>query len=750
MLNRDLKKILKRKLAGSLVATTLFSAVLSTGLSAFLTEAYGAEADQSLLPDIVVTDETMYVNLDFYGDISKVNVVKGISSTAEMEYTDYGEYTDVLNMSDDAVIEKTEEGVKIPLKGDGKKFYYEGKLETEKVILPWSFEISYKLNGLPVKAEDLAGADGLVETDIKVTPNDNASEYMRNNMLLSCLIPIDDDKIYSVDAPGSQTQTVGDMTGVMFTALPGEEKEFNVRLGCNDYESIGVIFLIIPATMDSFDNIKDIKELKDTWRDSGDAMYDSMDSLLAVAESMKTEMAGLKESLIYMENARKKISADKNAVLDSGDETVKALTGLSGAVGELVPYVSTGKDALEKLDENFDSVVITLASMQKPLNNMFWGLDRIQDGSDDLAADLNRIKPYINEFMEEDQRLQAELADLMESIKEAAGAIDSLSDADVSSLIDEYDLSELVTEFCEAHDLDEDLFYEWLNDKQEALKEAKKKDIKRFEELEEKIKNAALNSEASEADMGLANLTELIKNLEETRNILEGIASQRENLTKIASASQAVSSSANQVLKGVGKTAGGAKMVSRELIDLTNDVRNLDAIIGMYYNDMQNSLTAMEKLLGETSGTVNSVASTLMLIQKTLRDSSDDVDESLKTGIDNSIALIDKSISMTDSISGVRDSGALMKESLDSELDKFEEENTFLNIDPSAKPISFTSEKNKSPESIQIILRSDEISKDDDKDEVFDAEKPEEKKSIFERIAQVFVNIWRAIRGIFK
>ena len=75
MLNRDLKKILKRKLAGSLVATTLFSAVLSTGLSAFLTEAYGAEADQSLLPDIVVTDETMYVNLDFYGDISKVNVV---------------------------------------------------------------------------------------------------------------------------------------------------------------------------------------------------------------------------------------------------------------------------------------------------------------------------------------------------------------------------------------------------------------------------------------------------------------------------------------------------------------------------------------------------------------------------------------------------------------------------------------------------------------------------------------------------
>ena len=110
----------------------------------------------------------------------------------------------------------------------------------------FDFEISYKLNGMPVRAEDLAGASGLVETDVKVIPRDDCSEYMKNNMILSCFIPVDDEKVYSVDAPGSQTQTVGDMTGVMFTALPGEEKEFAVRLGCNDYESIGVIFLMIP------------------------------------------------------------------------------------------------------------------------------------------------------------------------------------------------------------------------------------------------------------------------------------------------------------------------------------------------------------------------------------------------------------------------------------------------------------------------------------------------------------------------
>ena len=64
--------------------------------------------------------------------------------------------------------------------------------------------------------------------------------------------------------------------------------------------------------------------------------------------------------------------------------------------------------------------------------------------------------------------------------------------------------------------------------------------------------------------------------------------------------------------------------------------------------------------------------------------------------------------------------------------------------------MSFTSEKNRTPESIQIIIRSDEISIDDDEPELKDAEKPEEKTGIFARIADVFIRIWNAFRSVFE
>lgn len=758
MWDSALIKIIKRKLSGIIVAEMIVTEIFSGAFSGLGFTAYAAQGDISETEDTLdtaVSDETMYVNLDPYGKVIKTSVVKAVSSSADMEYMDYGSYTEALNMSNDEELRLTEEGVSFRLKGDGKKFYYEGRLEPESVGLPWSFEISYKLNGMPVRAEDLAGASGLVETDVKVIPRDDCSEYMKNNMILSCFIPVDDEKVYSVDAPGSQTQTVGDMTGVMFTALPGEEKEFAVRLGCNDYESIGVIFLMIPATMDSFDNIKDIKELKDTWKESGDAMYESMDDMLAVTESMREEMTGLKDSLNYMDSARQKASANREAVLDAGDVTVEALTALSGATGKMVPYVSTGKDALEKLDDNFDSTVITLASMQKPLNNMFWGLGSIQDGSDDICADIERLRPYMEEFKAEDAKLQKEISALTGAIEEAMKSLGAGKTVNTADLISEYGLEDTVSEFCEEHDIDEELFYDYLYDKEEGTEDASpstsRRRNKKYEELEKLLYDEILYSGgAGERDAALISLVELIKNMDETKAVIGSAARQKENLIKIASASQAVVSSADTLLKGVSRTAGGARMVSRELIDLTNDVRNLDAIMGMYYSDLQNSLSDVEGLLGETERTLDSVASSLMLIQRTLRDISDDVDAGLKGSIDSSLSLIEKSMSLFDSVSGIRESGSMMKDTLDRETEKFEEENNFLNIDPSAELQSFTSEKNRTPESIQIIVRSDEISRDEDENEISDAEYEEEEPGILARIGRIFTSIWEAIKGFFK
>ena len=59
--------------------------------SAFPAFAAGAKAG---------VDETVYVNLDLYGTAEEVNVVKALSLNGTSEYTDYGAYQKVFNMSD--------------------------------------------------------------------------------------------------------------------------------------------------------------------------------------------------------------------------------------------------------------------------------------------------------------------------------------------------------------------------------------------------------------------------------------------------------------------------------------------------------------------------------------------------------------------------------------------------------------------------------------------------------------------------
>ena len=132
-----------------IMAAGMVFVMLCTGTDSL--PAYGAEAS-------VDVDETMYVNLDYYGRVDKINVVKGVGLNGRTEFTDYGTYENVINMSNS--IE--------PVLGDGtvtwqlpqaqrERFYYKCAVDKDRMVLPWDFDVSYKLNGVPTDADKLAG-----------------------------------------------------------------------------------------------------------------------------------------------------------------------------------------------------------------------------------------------------------------------------------------------------------------------------------------------------------------------------------------------------------------------------------------------------------------------------------------------------------------------------------------------------------------------------------------------------------------
>ena len=87
------------------------------------------------------------------GTVSGVYVVNEYDLEKDTRITDYGDYTEVTNLTTEDKIEETADGYTV--EGKKGKFYYQGNLETKK--LPWKIQISYYLNGEKINPKELAG-----------------------------------------------------------------------------------------------------------------------------------------------------------------------------------------------------------------------------------------------------------------------------------------------------------------------------------------------------------------------------------------------------------------------------------------------------------------------------------------------------------------------------------------------------------------------------------------------------------------
>ena len=98
----------------------------------------------------------------------------------------------------------------------------------------------------------------------------------------------------------------------------------------------------------------------------------------------------------------------------------------------------------------------------------------------------------------------------------------------------------------------------------------------------------------------------------------------------------------------------------------------------------------------------------------------------------------------------LRNANDTIKNAVDKELDTYEKDNNLLNLDAEQEMISFTSSKNPTPDSIQVILRTDEISIDDMDDGITDFEGTPQKEGFFARIGSIFKKIADKVKSIFE
>ena len=385
----------------------------------------------------VETDESVYINMDYYGAPTNTRIVKGVSLNGHTEFTDFGSYADVYNMStyDEPVIK--DNSVYWKLSDTSKQRFYYECIPTDKVNIqmPWNFDVSYKLNGVSVKAEDCAGANGLVEITIHAVPNSYASDYYKNNMMLVCGTGIDMSKALSIDAPGAQVQSVGTYKLVVFMGMPGEESTFTVRIGSDNFENMGMFMFMTPATLSSLDIISDLKDVKDRLSNSSDSLYSGMSSMLDTMQSMQNGMGTMSSGISGINAVRQQLIKDRGTIDPKTDAALTALEKLTGESDSLIPELNNTKDTLVKLNSTTNSILNTLEESGKDiteyqtlLQNIRTSLNNLEDLMDDLDDKTGSEWLYISELQNDLSNMKKDLKNIQDDMKELSSRIKDLND----------------------------------------------------------------------------------------------------------------------------------------------------------------------------------------------------------------------------------------------------------------------------------------------------------------------------------
>lgn len=406
MRKHSVQKIMKKTAAYTVLLSCLTTNILVAPMTAY---AGQATAD---------VDETLYLNLDYYGNISDANVVKGINFNGTSSYTDFGDYLKITNMSDEQKPEIKNGSVTFEKNKNGK-FFFQGELKPDKIKAPWTFDITYKLNGVVTDADQIAGASGLVEMDIDCMPNKSVSKYMQDNMMLFVAIPVDIQKCYSVDAPESQTMTLGQYTGIVFTALPGQEGHFQVRLGTDKFESVGAIFAMTPGTVGALNKIKDIKDIKDDFRDDTNAMLDDFDNVLDDVTDVSAQLKITNQILEQLQSGKNKIHGNAQVIFDGNDVAIQDLRDLNGTLTPLNDDLKTAQWMVYDVNQNLNTLDSDLMDSSAKLKSLSTKLKRlgssmsgtsidnlqIQDMEEDIkktTSSLNSLNGHLNDLTNKD------------------------------------------------------------------------------------------------------------------------------------------------------------------------------------------------------------------------------------------------------------------------------------------------------------------------------------------------------------
>lgn len=769
-----------------------------------------------------VLDEAYYGTLDYFGDLTEGSVVKSYRTNGNTVISDTGAYDEVVNLTDRT--EAQVEGDKVTFdlgENAPENFYFEGKTAAPFQEMPFTIQLSYRMNGVDTEPEDMAGQTGVGEVILDIYPNKNASEYARNNFALEAMTVFKDGDILSLEAPGAQVQKVGDMDAVLYMVLPGEEQHFTLRVGSEDFAFNGFTFLIQPVTLTQMDQIADLREAKEEVEDSYDAITDSINTILNSLDGMDSKLRNTADGLDQLNKGRGTLSAGKHWVYDEADQALASMTNLSQSLTPVVGHLKTAKDALAETNEKLTTLSDTVDGLRPDVKDLKSSLSAVRKDLDDLNTVIQNGKDDTKKLSKILGYLEDDLDDLRDDLDTVGDRTGDLSDAMEKLSKEEIKVEEVtvqghtpaeireyhkkavaIQQLCEGiaaqsggqlqAPTDEASYVAFVLQNKDTIAQAAAKAETGYDPTTGE--NAAAFQAAYKEYSALLTedhvkmLAYLCYNWE--KDDIDGQLSEAEQFNKLLGQASGSIHKLNEVIKNVStptaKLLNALKTLTQNandglLVDaqdtlsvmksLLNNINDYDS--DTLHKDLDTILQTTDSLLGRTDtileqskalsdtvtkyepnaqealdDAVTQVNASVKLLddlnaftrtfENLIKAADPDIDKGMDkslTGLSSSLRQMASGLGATDSM---RTANNTIQDLVEDKWDEYTgEKNNLLNMDSNAEMVSLTSEENQTPNSIQLVLRTQEIKVDEDA-KATDEAANQPKLGFWGRVARMF------------
>lgn len=300
-----------------------------------------------------------------------IEKIYAVNIFEDKDIVDYGVYETVKNMNTMDKINYS--NGKITIQNSEDKLYYQGIMK-QNTEMPWTIKVRYKLDGVEYAPSELAGKSGKLEISISIKENKNCKKNFFENYALQTVVQLDTNLCENIKSDEATMANVGGLKQLTYTILPGNEKDIKITSDVTDFEmseiQVNGINLNLGLDKDSIDTSSLTGEL-DKLKDAVNDLDDGANELNDGAKKLDDGAVTLTDGIKTIQDGLDQLNSKSSSLTSGSSEVLSALKTIQSSLNN----VSTSSKDLKQLSSASTSIKSGIDSLVKGLKTVDSSID---------------------------------------------------------------------------------------------------------------------------------------------------------------------------------------------------------------------------------------------------------------------------------------------------------------------------------------------------------------------------------------